>query len=374
MDRPDWAFTPYGILRPAVRRSAWGPVMPDVRKPTRSSLWALAACLVCVACAPAGQAQEPAPGDTLSERELARIDRTWNRYWREVAPFYLEHESSFICVPGFDRRLPSSAGVTVDDYREQSVWEQEYTDERGRERTRTLVKPEAEAFAAVMTIQAVAPGQYGYIHSGNLVSIEDDRTAVLNAVWLVDAEAAREEKQALKAEVLRGTFEDIEDAVRDRGRQERRNRGDGIARRRAAENEAIDWGFEERTNAATRQRDRAFSRYRWTVIGYQTDRLETGARWPAGNAADEGLQLIIVAVDGTQVTAVPAALIGDGLSELQFLACLEQRGISKARFVEIVNEQRAADRTGYLPAVISAIEGTDTTAPSEPNDTVELAD
>lgn len=333
----------------------------------------IGALLACLALAPLATAQSPAE-DRQQERELARIDRAWNRYWREAAPFYLEHDGRFVCVPGYDRRLPSSAGLSAEDYRKESAWEQEYTDERGRDRTRTLIKPEAEAFAAVMAIQRVEPGQYGYIHSGNLVSIEDDRTAVLNTVWLVDAEAAREEKQALKAEVLQGAFDDIGDAIRDRGRNERRNRGDGIAQRRGAENDAIDWAFEERTEAATRQRDRAFARYRWTVIGYQTQELETGARWPAGDAADEGLQLVIVEVEGTNVTTVPAALIGEGLSELQFLACLEQRGVTKTRFVEIVNEQRAADRTGYIAAVIAAIEGGEENTPSTPNDTVELAD
>lgn len=350
--------------------------MPGFPAMTKQPILLVAAILVCVTLAPAAAAQAPAE-DRQQERELARIDRAWNRYWREAAPFYLEHDGRFVCVPGYDRRLPSSAGLTAEDYRKESAWEQEYTDERGRDRTRTLIKPEAEAFAAVMAIQRVEPGQYGYIHSGNLVSIEDDRTAVLNAVWLVDADAAREEKQALKAEVLQGAFDDIGDAIRDRGRNERRNRGDGIAQRRGAENEAIDWAFEERTEAAARQRDRTFARYRWTVIGYQTRELETGARWPAGDAADEGLQLVIVEVEGTNVTAVPAALIGEGLSELQFLACLEQRGVTKTRFVEIVNEQRAADRSGYLPAVIAAIEGIEQTlpgSPSTPNDTVELAD
>lgn len=335
----------------------------------------LVALFVFAGLGPHAGAQDE-PTDPLTERELARIDRAWNRYWREVAPFYLEHDGAFVCVPGYDRRLPSSVGVSVGDYRDRSAWDQEYTDERGRERTRTLVKPVGEAFAAVMSLQQVEPGQYGYIQSGNLVEIEDERTAVLNAVWLVDAAAARAEIQELKAEVLRGVGEDIEDAIRDRGREERRNRGDGIARRRAAENEAIDWAFEERTAAAARQRDRTYARFRWRIIGYQTDRLVAGSRWPVGRAAEEGLQLIIVAVEDNEVTAVPAQTLGNGLSELQMLECLEQRNITKARFVEIVNEQRASERTGYLPAVIAQIEGIEATDSDSvgPNDTVELAD
>jgi len=200
-------------------------------------------------------------GDSLeARREQARIDSLWNRAWREFAPFYLEHDDDYVCVPGYDRSLPSSTGVSIRDYQQRTAWEQEYTDERGRERTRTLVKPEEEAHAAVATITDIEAGRYGYIHSGNIDRIVDGKTLILDDVWLLDAEAAREEKEALKAELRQGVAEDIENAIRNRGRNERRNRGDGIARRRGSENESIDWAYEERTAAALRQRAREFSR------------------------------------------------------------------------------------------------------------------
>lgn len=325
-------------------------------------------------------AQGDASGPTLEEqREAARIDRLWNRMWREAAPFYIEHDGGFVCVPGFDRRLPSSLGVSFADYREQSVWDQEYTDERGREQTRRLVKPEEEAMAAVGSIPEVAVGQYGYIHSGNIQRIIDDSTLILEDIWLLDAAAAEEEKKELKAAVVTGIAEDVEGAIRDRGRDARRNRGDGIIRRRAAENESIDWAFEERTDAARRQRGRAFSRFEWEVVGYRTNRLAEDARWPAGRAAEEGLQVIIVAVSGNSVTAVPIDALGRGLTEIQFLDCLAERGLTKAEYVEMVTEAKRASRTDYMDIVIAQLEGEDSPVADETrdeggNDTVELAD
>lgn len=315
-----------------------------------------------------------------ARREQARIDSLWNRAWREFAPYYLEHDGGFVCVPGYDRSLPSSTGVSIREYQQRTAWEQEYTDERGRERTRTLVKPDEEAHAAVATIPEVAVGRYGYIHSGNIDRIVDGKTLILEDIWLLDAAAAVEEVKELKAAVVQGLVEDVEGALRNRGRDERRNRGDGIARRRGAENEAIDWAYEDRTAAARRQRDRAFSRYDWEVVGYRTDRLTEDARWPTGRAAEEGLQLIIVDVAGTTVTAVPAATLGRGLDEVAFLDMLAQRDITKAQFVEMVTEAKRESRDGYLPILLAQLEGdeveTETGVDPEdgPNDSVELAD
>lgn len=326
-------------------------------------------------------ASAQADADSIeARREQARIDSLWNRAWREFAPYYLEHEADYICVPGYDRRIPSSTGVSIRDYQEQTAWEQEYTDERGRDRTRTLIKPQEEAHAAVATIPEVAVGRYGYIHSGNIARIVDDKTLILEDIWLLDAEQAREEKEALKAELRQGLVEDIEGALRNRGRNERRNRGDGIARRRGTENESIDWAFEDRTAAAQRQRDRAFSRYEWEIIGYRTDRLTDDARWPTGRAAEEGLQLVIVEVSGNTVTAVPAATLGRGLDEVAFLDMLAQRDITKQQFVEMVTDAKRESRDGYLEIVLAQIEGDDAgidiavDPEGGPNDSVELAD
>jgi len=311
-----------------------------------------------------------------ADREAARIDRVWNRLWREFAPFYIQHEEAYICVPGYDRRLPSSMGMSARDYTEESAKEVEYTDERGRERTRVLTKPEDEANAVVRAIPSIAVGQYGYIHSGMIRSVEDDQTVEINQVWLLDAEAATEERKEALDGVVRDGLGDIEDAVRNRGRNERRNRGDGIIARRGAEREAIMWMYEDRQALAERQRNRSFSRYQWTIVGYRTGQLNEGLRWPAGRAAEDGLQLVIVEVAGANVTAVPAQRIGSGLSELEFLNCLEARGITKAEFVELVTEAKRVDRTGYADAVLDHLEGHESTDESETegNDTVELAD
>lgn len=347
-------------------------------------LWILTAVAVLILAMPTrGAFAQATPGTQAEDAEAARIDRVWNRLWREFAPFYVEHAGEFICVPGYDRRLPSSLGQSARDYIRENTKDVEYTDERGRDRVRTLTKPEDEAQAVVRAIPEIAVGQYGYIHSGNIRTITGEQSVRLNQVWLLDAGAIRDERKERMDQVVRDGLGDIEDAIRNRGRDERRNRGDNIIERRAAERDAIRWMYEDREALAQRQAARAFSRYQWEVIGYQTGRLTEGLRWPAGDAADDGLQLIIVDVTGTTVTAIPAQRIGGGLSEIDFLNCLEDRGLTKAQFVEMVNEAKREDRRGYAALVLNQLEGvthepTDESdvpdAPAEQNDTVELAD
>ncbi|MGB0767567.1 MAG: hypothetical protein ACPGYV_07630 [Phycisphaeraceae bacterium] len=318
----------------------------------------------------AGFADEDDGELSLEERrEQARVERLWNLTWRDFAPHYLAYEGAFVCVPGYERGLPSSAGVSVSDYRDDTTWQQAYTDERGRDTTRKLVKPEEEAFAAVALLPKVEPGQYGYIHSGNIESIRDDKTVELEDVWLVDAEAVREEKKGLKEKLWGQVLEDIEDAIRNRD-QHKRGRRD----RRQAENEAIDWGFEARESAIQRQRDREFSRMTWVVEGFATERLREGARWPSENAKAPGLQLVVVKVEDRIVTALPAASLGKGITELEFIDLLQSKDLNKAKFVELVNQARREDRRGYVGLVLDQLEGNPPPPAEGVNDEVQLAE
>lgn len=305
-------------------------------------------------------------------REEARVERLWNLNWRTLAPYFIEYDGAFICVPGYERSKPSSVGQSISDYRSSSTWTQTYEDERGKEQSRKLTKPEEEAFAAVALIPEVEVGQYGYILSGEIEEIVDDKTVELGNIWLVDADAVREEKQELKKELWGEVLEDIEDAIRDR----RRNRRSKFHDRRLIENEAIDWGYEVREEAISRQRDRAFSSYTWVVKGYATGNLKEDARWPSARAKDPGLQLIVVEVDGRTVTTVPAASLRKGITELQFLDYLQSREIKKADFVEMVTEAKREHRSEYVAHVLAKLTGNASPVTHEQgvNDEVQLAE
>lgn len=303
-------------------------------------------------------------------REEARIERLWNLNWRTFAPYFIMHDGQFICVQGYDRNKPSSIGQSVSEYRSESVWVQTYEDERGKEQTRKLTKPEEDAFAAVALLPKVEVGQYGYIHSGQVDRIIDGSTVELKDIWLVDAEAIRTEKRELVEQLWGQVIEDIRDALRDN----RRNRRGDLRDRRLIENEAIDWGFEAREAAIERQRDSRFARYTWLVKGFSTDKLKADARWPSSSSREKGLQLIVVAVEDRTVTAVPAATLREGITELQFIDYLQSRDMNKAAFIDLVNEAKREARNEYVGYVLARLTGQALPAGGDDvNNEVELA-
>lgn len=333
--------------------------------------------LLAVMVVPAASAQVAEEEKSIEQRrEDARVERLWNLNWRTIAPNFIEHNGDFICVPGYERSKPSSTGQSVSEYRSKSTWTQTYDDDRGKEVSRKLTKPEEEAFAAVALIPEVEVGQYGYVHSGKIDNIVDDKTVELESIWLVDAEAVREEKKKLKEDLWGEALKDIEDAIRDRGRGRGRGNRGNIFDRRTVENEALDWGFEVREEAIDRQRDSVFSRYTWVVKGFATGKLKEDARWPSAKAKDPGLQLIVVEVDGRTVTAVPAASLRKGITELQFLDYLQTREIKKADFVEMVTEAKREHRSDYVVHVLAKLTGDTSVAPDDGggNNEVELAE
>lgn len=330
-----------------------------------------AALLLSATLAPLSFAQVTDEDKSIEQRrEEARIERLWNLNWRTFTTSFLEHDGRFIPVPGYERSKPSSIGQSISDYRSESQWTQTFEDDRGKETTRKLTKPEEEAFAAVALIPKVEVGQYGYIHSGEIDKIIDDKTLELQDIWLVDAEAVRSEKQNVRKELWGEVLEDIEDAIRNR-RDRRANR----TSRRLAENEAVDWAYAVREAAAERQRDPAFSRYTWVVQGFATGKLKEDARWPSANAREPGLQLIVVEVKDRTVTAVPAAALRKGITELQFIDYLQSRDMNKADFVELVTQAKREHRADYVAHVLAALTGnTPPNADNDNNNEVELAD
>lgn len=326
--------------------------------------------------APNATAQENDQGKTIEERrEEARVERLWNLNWRALAPYFLEHDDEFICVPGYDRSKPSSAGQSLSEYRSKSTWTQTYDDEHGKEQSRKLTKPEEEAFAAVALIPQIKVGQYGYIHSGQIEKIIDDKTVELQDIWLVDAKAVREEKQKMKEELWGEVIEDIRDAIEGK----KKKRKSKIRDRREIESDAIDWGYKVREEAAERQRGIEFSRYTWVVQGYATGNLKEDARWPSSKAKQPGLQLIIVKVQDRTITAVPAATLRKGITELQFIDYLQSRELNKAAFVELVNEAKREHRNDYVAHALAKLTGQAAPTPDEEvdngiNNEVELAE
>lgn len=325
--------------------------------------------------------------------DARKIDRVWVREWERFAHHYLEFEGAYVCFPTYDPDRPSSQTMTLEMYLRDSAYEGRYLDSHNRERTHTVVKPIEEAQAALWLLYHPSPGDYGYIQSGFVYEILNERELVLRAVKLLNGRTLQERRnqdsmetrralrQLLANQTTPGEYrKSMTTASRSNSMQEGDRQLPNVSE---FINEVVDYHFADRNAVIPFQHEEGFARRSWRVVGYNTDRIEAKARWPQGEAEAAGLHLAIVAVDEDYITAVPAVWLERELTELQFLEVIDSRGLTKSEFVEMVNQNRREHRREYVEMTLREIEHLDR-IPDEPsegpdadrpvNDTVELAD
>ncbi len=334
---------------------------------------------------------EPRQAQDRGPQADPRVDRTWIREWEKFAPFYLAYNDQYICFPTYSPDRQSSVEKSVETYIRETAYEVRYRDRQGRAQTFVISKPVEDAQAALWLLRDPHVGAYGYISCGYVSQIINERELILRFVRLIFgmewSELRRQEMQEAR-EALRAML--ISAPNRSRATQKSRTVAHPAARQRRDDllsvsdviGEALAYRFESRDEAIEYQQSEAFQSRHWHIIGFSTDNIVAEELWPQGAASLAGLHLAIVAVDEETITAVPAAWLERELTELQFLEVIESRGLTKAGFVDLVNQARREHRRDYIPAVLQAMEGIeddpaendDTDSSDGVNDTVELAD
>ncbi len=299
--------------------------------------------------------------------------KEWALGWRDCAKYYVGWKGEFYSFAKYDRNYPSSAMIENKRMTEKSysgtpslaTLRQSYKDETGQDKKRVLQKDSAEVFAAVSLMPQIADGEYGWIHSGQVVRIVSADEVVLNQLWLVDGEDLASQERKISARLLaqdvadfRAKVEDVSRLPRIGGRPpEHRNNGEIINQYTVMQREAAQWWFAERSKARARQSqawgEDAFAGYEWHVLGFKTEKMKEGMRWPSG---DKGIQLAILVVTNHSVYAAPLAFLEKGLSEVEMLEMLGKRGLTKADFASLAKEARRRDSKNWLLPVINAID------------------
>lgn len=306
-----------------------------------------------------------ARGQVAESMSAEQVQRLWQMHWREIAQYYFEYDGEFVLFRTYNPANLNSSGMAPRDYERQSAREFEIADAGGMQK-RTISKPRDEVDAATRVLPDFAPGAYGYIDSGEVDAILPSGAVRLSDVRLIpptdlDAERARL-RQELMSRGMRGL---------DAGRNGRRGRGPGrggpdFGRAVGQGMALIDWSVEERERV--RSVERRHSDIRLTIEGFNTERLVTGRRWPAG---DQGLHIAIVKREGRNVTAVPVAHLRRGISEEQFTKLLASRNLDKQQFAQAVIEQKRRDPKNFTAQMIAWLEG-DVVELAEPAPEVEL--
>lgn len=309
--------------------------------------------------AAAADAATALPGDLSAEQ----ADRIYAQSWKDLSHFYIGWKGEFYAFPDYSKDYPGTAIISSHRVTEKmyaaapalATLTQTYQDDNGIEKKRTLKKEQAEVEAAVKALPGTHPGDYGWIHSGRVERVEGADSAILRQVQLVDPEDLADRKQKVRDKLINQDVADYTAKVHaNNSRPRERGAGHGlIAQYAGTQREAYQWWFAERDRAAERQHDEAFQFTDWRVVGFKTNKMSVGSRWPSG---DKGVQVAILAVKDRTVLAAPAALLEKGMKEEEFLALLGKIGVSKATFALLVREAKKRDEKGWTALVMKAFE------------------
>ncbi|MEM9414488.1 MAG: hypothetical protein AAGA29_03290 [Planctomycetota bacterium] len=263
-----------------------------------------------------------------------RTYRAWAGNYRQFARYCAEFDGDFVVVPDYERRLPSSRGLTrAQAVEELTVTWRETTGTFSQDRKREPQPEEARAYAYALPDTEV--GTYGYLHSVEIVEILGPDEMLVKDLWLIDVEEVSQEYDR-----------DVERARANGARNIRQQ---------------LMQLYEQRLALKERQEEEDAFEQTHRLVGYETIGLSVGERW-AGPGRDPGFQVALVRWetplpqedeedegasrrrphdDSPRLVMVnPEPLLRRPLDEQGMVRLLDARGYTITRFVEAMRRMR----------------------------------
>lgn len=245
--------------------------------------------------------------------------RLWERHWRDYAQHCAKFEGEYLCCPNYNRRYPSSAGLTLREARNE-LSQKVKVHNANMVSTKTINMPLEEAEAMANPIPRLAPGLYGYIASAEVEKVLGPTSAVIKDVQLIDT---RELALAYKADLVRARQAGDRDAAKD----------------------LVDQRYARRMDLAERQKKKSFKQAQVRLEGLPTRGLSEDQRWDGPR--HDGLHILIVGSEydtsgrrpEKRLVAVAVDQVKWGLDEADFVALLKARDLTPENFVALVMEQ-----------------------------------
>jgi hypothetical protein len=124
------------------------------------------------------------------------------RIWPNYGRYYIQWGEGYAAMPAFEPRFPSNKGITVE--KAQEILGQAVDEQIGNIiKHKIILASPAEAQAAVMTLQAMEPGQYGYIHSFVVEKVLSPNEMVVSNIWIINSDVTIKERDSVLAEAER---------------------------------------------------------------------------------------------------------------------------------------------------------------------------
>ena len=250
-------------------------------------------------------------------------EQLWERHWRVYAQRCAAFEGEFICAPKYDRRYPSSAGITVRQA-EAKLSEKVRVGGAGIVMTKTVRAPEAEAQAIALPIPKIKIGEYGFFVSAQIVQVLGPKSMVIEDLYLIDPAVYKRDFRADRAKARQAEDGDAAEA-------------------------ALAYIYTHRDALVDRQKDKKHKRIVLRVEGYSTVGLMEGDRWAGPKGLGFSVLIARAEYDGSErrprqrAVAVAVDQVRWGLQEEAFVQMLEARGLTRQSFVDLVMERMAAE-------------------------------
>jgi len=252
-----------------------------------------------------------------------QTNQLWERHWRVYAQRCAEFEGEYICAPKYDRRYPSSSGITVRQA-EAELSKKVRVGGSGVVRTKIIKMPVQEAESMALPIPKIKIGEYGVLVSAEIVEVLGPKSMVVEDLYLIDPAVYRRDYRADRAKAKQAEDDD------------------------AAEAELAHI-YTHRDALVERQKDKRHKRIVLRLEGYATDGLSEGDRWTGPR--EQGFSVLIASAEyyskqrrpKKRAVAVAVDQVKWGLQEDAFIRLLEARGLTPKDFIDLVMEKMAED-------------------------------
>lgn len=268
------------------------------------------------------------------------VYRAWARNYRQFARYCGEFEGEFLVVPSYDRRTPSSRGLTIARATDEltETW-RETINGISRNFMREPQREEVEAYATILP--GVRTGTYGHLDSVEVVSILGPEEMLVTNLWLIDTDAVGEQYERDRRRARANDARDIDDQ--------------------------LDELYRYRLELKERQEEDEVYEQTHRLVGYETRGLAEGVRW--AGPEDEGLQVAVMRwevpeadaedddsgrrrrgrsrqQDPRMVLINPGPVLRGPLDERAMVRLLDARGYTIASYVELMRDvrERVRDR------------------------------
>lgn len=309
----------------------------------KRSLFGLVILSVFVTATPMAAQAADAGGEEIDRQTAAAYQSIWRKYGQYASKTHY----GYVMLPNYQRRFQNSQGLAPTTAMNRLVkrWEEK----KGNLVTKKLkYPPRVEGETLSRALMSMEMGQYGWVHSAEILKIIDDKRMVIHEVWSVDADKLEEQFERDEQQMAR-----------------REGRVDGSQ---------MEFNFQVRMYLLELQKDRDSGFEDPSIlVGYDTRGLRVGQRWKGPN--DSGFQVGVASwytpeaeEEGSsrrrsrrsnpsfRVLTEVENTMRERLGEQEFVDFLHARGQSVKTFVELVREIRERDRRNADERIFQALQ------------------